>query len=337
MKIYFFIIPSGNSTTTYSNKLFVEALQKMGYDVEIIVDINKKNYILNYPDCQVIFFQKTIQCFAHTKAAIKHLKGRVHLIHIDDDFQDMEDQAHVETLEISDLILVGTQKHKDALREYTTTPVEVISCMLDFKNYSYVPINQRKNESLIISWQQACADAYINDLKMIEAPIVNMHRLYEVRLQLYGWHMGKDYPDMSFAAKKMFPFAELIAYQPMDKYFSDIVPQIAATDIFVMPYDMSIKERWGKGGFGLKRIMLLGIPIIASDTEHHRTLIENGFNGFLAATKEEWQKALEKLIGSKDLRQQFSWHSRKRMESSYHDEAVIRSFLEAVHRHIKFS
>ncbi|WP_458788312.1 hypothetical protein, partial [Vallitalea sediminicola] len=61
MKSYFFIIPSGNSTTAYANMLFASALRNLGYNVETVADINKKYKILEHPDCDTIFFQKTSQ------------------------------------------------------------------------------------------------------------------------------------------------------------------------------------------------------------------------------------------------------------------------------------
>lgn len=333
MKSYFFIIPSGNSTTTYANMLFASALRSLGYNVETVTDIDKKYEILKNPDCDAIFFQKTIQCPAHTKKYIGHLKGKVKLIHIDNDFQDMNKKDKLETLKITDLIIVCTTQHRRALKEYTDAPIEVVSCMIDFENYTYVPITQKTNNPLIISWQQACADAYIKDLLMIAKPLSKIHNNYNTELHLYGWHMGKDYPDLRTEVKRKLPFATFIEYQPLDRYFTDVVPKIAQSDIFIMPY-IKHKGRWGKSAFGLKRLMCLGLPIVASDTEHHRTLIKNGYNGYLAGTEHQWYNSLEKLINNEELRNSFAVNSKKLIETDYSKHKIIRQFVNAVNKHI---
>ena len=332
MKSYFFLIPSGNSTTTYSNNLFAKELMKLGYNIEIIFDTEKKYNILNNPDCDVIFFQKTIQCPAHTKKHINHLKGRVKLIHIDDDFHDMTSKEKIETIKMTDLILVGTTKHQEELKQYTDAPVETISCMIDFENYSYISPNNKSNNPLIISWQQACADAYVDDLLMIYEPLIKIHDKYKTNLNLYGWHFGKDYRDLRYKVKEKLPFANLIEYQPISKYLTNIVPEIIQSDIFIMPYTNN-KSRLGKSGFGLKRLMYTGLPVIASNTEHHRTLITNGYNGYLANTPDQWYQYIESLITNKRLRKKFSDRSKRLIEHNYSNDKVIKHFINVVNKH----
>lgn len=333
MKIYFFLSKNENCATTYGGRLFATALKSLGYNAEVIQDTEKKFNILKNPDCGAIFFQKTIQCPAHTSQYIKALKGKVHLIHIDNDHLDMQSIEHIETLKTSDLVLVCTAKHHEALKKIINTPVEIVSNLLDFDNYPYVPIEKKKNNPLIISWQQADADAYTKDLLTIAKPLSNLYRKYGIDLHLYGWHMGKDYPDHSQEIRTIWPFAKFIEYRPLELYFKEIVPKIGNSDIFVMPY-INHADRWGKSAFGLKRIMLLGVPIVALATEHHRTLIQNGFNGFLASTEEEWYEALEKLIVNPELRKNFSLRSRQLLESEYNNHTTMQKFMNAVNKHM---
>lgn len=333
MKIYFFLLGSQNSTTSYSNTLFATGLRQLGYEIEIVRDIEAKKRILDNPDCGAIIFQKTVQCPAHTSKYIHHLKGKVHLIHIDDDFQDMQIKEHIDTLKITDLILVGTERHKDALKAYTDVPVETISCVLDTHNYSYIPIEEKNNERLIISWQQSCADAYTKDLLSIAEPLNKILRNYPVDLHLYGWHMGIDYPDHRSDVLDIFPDATYVAYQPMEAYIKEIVPKLSKSDIFLMPY-VDIPYRWGKSGFGLKRVMLMGIPAVASRLEHHEKLITHGQTGFLAANHEEWYQALERLIQDKSLRGQIANNARQHMEAVYNDQMVLKRFIDGIKKHI---
>jgi hypothetical protein len=334
MKIGFFLSSNEDAVSTYSDKAIAIGLKKMGYDIEIIQNKEEKLNILENPFFDAIFFQKTIQCKGHTEQYIKHLKGRVHLIHIDDDFQDMVVKEHIDTLNITDLILVGTNQHKSALAHYTYTPVEVFSCVVDIENYPYTLVRKKDNNPLIIGWQQGCADAYVREFLMIKGPLNALHERYGIELHLYGWHMGKDYPDRRQVVLEALPFSRCVEYQPIKEYLSNIVPQVAKSDIFIMPYNMSDKDRIGKSGFGLKRVMSLGIPVVVTNSLHHRSLIENGVTGFLASTEEEWFDNISALIENIELRERFSLNARRLIEEQYNEEEVLKRFVESVNKHI---
>jgi glycosyltransferase involved in cell wall biosynthesis len=186
---------------------------------------------------------------------------------------------------------------------------------------------------LIISWQQACADAYTKDLLMVSEVLCKLRDKFGVEVHLYGWHMGKDYPDRSKVVRDKMPFAKFIEYKPIQEYIRTVVPVISKSDIFIMPY-ADIPERWGKSGFGLKRIMLMGIPVVVSDTQHHRELITHGKRGFLVSTQQQWLDSLKTLVKDKKLREKFSINSRRFMEEKYNDEAITDSFIDAVNKHL---
>ncbi|MGL4799239.1 MAG: glycosyltransferase [Cellulosilyticaceae bacterium] len=332
MKVYFFLLGQNNSTTSFSNLMFAHALINKGYDVDIITSLEEKYARLQDCKASIIFFQKIVQCPAHTSKAISHLKGKVFLCHIDDDFQDMQNAEHINTLQLTDLILVGTNRHKEVLKNFTTQPVETISCLLDQANYPYTPANAKHNHPLIIGWQQSCADAYIQDLLSIRRPLLDLYYQYGFTLNLFGWHMGVDYRDLSGSVRDAFPFAHFIPYEPMDSYIRHIIPQVSQSDIFILPY-IDIPDRIGKSGFSLKRMMHLGLPIVASATEHHRTLIDHNVSGFLAHTENDWYYYLEWLLVDASLRLDFSQAAHHKMATYYHEDAVITRFITNVSKH----
>lgn len=332
MKGYFFLLNKKNSTTTFSDLLFAKTLIKLGYNIEIIYNLDDKLSILKNCDADIIFFQKTIQCPAHTSKYISHLKNKTFLCHIDDDFQDMSSTEHINTLKVTDLILVGTEAHKNILKNYVSTPTETISCLLDFENYKYNSPRDNILPTPVISWQQSCADAYVNDLLSIAEPLIDLHKKYNYQLNLYGWHMGIDYRDLSEPIKKTFPWANLIPYQPMEKYITNIIPQISKSDIFILPY-IDVPDRIGKSGFSLKRIMLLGIPVVASSTAHNKTIINNGVDGFLSSSKDEWYNNINKLISNRDLRFKISKAAHDKIENYYSEEIIIKKFIDNVFKY----
>lgn len=334
MKINFFLSDNEMAPTTISGKLFAKALSNLGYNVEIIQNTNKKKDILQKCDCDVIFFQKYFY-EGHGYEDVKHLKGKVFLIYIDDDFLEMDDPSHKNALNIADLILVGNKEHVEKLKKYTNTPSEAVYTLTDFMNFPYTPFGERNNNPLIIYWEKNLADVYIDDLLMIKEPLTQLHEKYQIQLHLYGWHEGKHYgvPDNRPIVQNAFPFANFFSFQLYETYLRDTVPRIAKSDICIVPY-LNIPERYGKTAFGLKHTMLLGVPIVASNFGIHQELITDGESGYLATTSEEWHHKIENLILHPELRKQFSLATRHNMETRYGYEACVNVLLDALKRHI---
>jgi glycosyltransferase involved in cell wall biosynthesis len=323
--IYFFLINNENSITTYSGKLFAAGMVKSGFPVEVVQDDQRKQHILATGAAAAIVFQKCLHPL-HQAPKIKHLKGKVGLIHLDDDWMDLDNQGHLETLKITDLILVVSKEHQEALARYTKVPCRLIRSLPDVENFTYYPFELRKNHPLIIAWQQSCADAYVGDLLSIAGPLRKLHLNYQIRLKLYGWHLGRDYPDRREIVKTQLPFAEISPYVPLNEYFTRVVPEIRQADIFIVPY-INHQSRKGKGGFGLRRMMLLGVPVVVTALGHHLELITDGINGFLANTDREWERKLESLITNGDLRKRFSINGRKLVDTEFGYEKCLNLFI----------
>lgn len=333
LTIYFFLIPDRNSITTYSGRLFAEGLSSAGYSVKIVWNEPEKIHILQTIQNGTIIFQKCAHPM-HQADSIRHLKGKIGLIHIDDDLMDMGNPKHLDTIRLTDLVLVSSLAHQEKLRQYTHQPSAPIRALHDLDNYPYYPFSERKNRPLIIAWQQSCADAYVNDLLTIADPLLNLFNQHKYQLKFYGWRLGKDYPDKRSLATATLPFSELIPYAPLDDYLSITVPEIRQSDIFIVPY-IDHPSRLGKGGFGMKRMMLLGVPVVASNIGVHQEIITDGVNGFLAGSPDEWLEKLGKLLADECLREQFSIQGRKLMENEYGYRQCLDIFIKAIQPYLK--
>lgn len=76
---------------------------------------------------------------------------------------------------------------------------------------------------------------------------------------------------------------------------------LAAAHIGIMPLT---DDAWSRGKCALKLLqyMAAGLPCVASPVGANREAVIDGVNGFHAASLEEWEAALEKLIVSPQLR-----------------------------------
>lgn len=87
-------------------------------------------------------------------------------------------------------------------------------------------------------------------------------------------------------------------------------------DVGVYPLE---DDEWAKGKCGFKAIefMASGVPVVASAVGVNRTLIEDGKNGFLAATEDEWVDKLVRLLNDAELRRRFASAGRRTVEAGY--------------------
>ena len=83
----------------------------------------------------------------------------------------------------------------------------------------------------------------------------------------------------------------------------------------------------GKCGFKLIQYMALGIPAVASPVGVNIQIIEEGKNGFLCSSQEDWYNQLSKLINEEDLRKTMGEKGREKILETYSIQANTDSFL----------
>ncbi len=94
------------------------------------------------------------------------------------------------------------------------------------------------------------------------------------------------------------------------------VAELAACQIGLMPLT---KDEWteGKCGFKLVQYLALGIPSVSSRVGVNSKIVDEGINGFLCDTDEEWYAAIEKLINNAELRKKMGQEGRKKIIGKY--------------------
>ena len=105
------------------------------------------------------------------------------------------------------------------------------------------------------------------------------------------------------------------------------IPDLQEIDIGIMPLP---DDEWAKGKCGLKGLqyMALAIPTIMSPVGVNTEIIQDGENGFLATTIQEWVDKLSQLIDSAALRERIGVNGRQTVLSSYSVEANKQQYLK---------
>jgi glycosyltransferase involved in cell wall biosynthesis len=94
------------------------------------------------------------------------------------------------------------------------------------------------------------------------------------------------------------------------------IDDLQPIDIGIMPLP---DDAWSKGKCGLKALqfMALGIPVVCSPIGVNTLIVQDGENGFIAATEEEWIQKLRQLLQSAQLRNKFGQTARAAVEQTY--------------------
>jgi len=97
-------------------------------------------------------------------------------------------------------------------------------------------------------------------------------------------------------------------------------------DIGIMPLP---NDEWSKGKCGFKALqyMAMKIPTVASPVGVNTTIIDQGINGYLCATEEEWIDTLEMLINNAALRREIGEYARKKVVTNYSTRSNSSTFL----------
>ena len=97
---------------------------------------------------------------------------------------------------------------------------------------------------------------------------------------------------------------------------ADEVSLFNTCDVGVYPLT---DDEWAKGKCGFKAIQFMscGVPVVASAVGENLAIIEDGVNGFLASTPEEWETKLRRLLTDAPLRASFAAAGRRTVEERY--------------------
>jgi glycosyltransferase involved in cell wall biosynthesis len=105
--------------------------------------------------------------------------------------------------------------------------------------------------------------------------------------------------------------------------------QLAAGQIGVswLPDDL-----WSRGKCGLKILQYeaAGLPVVANRVGVHRSMVLDGWNGFLTDTPDEWVDALRRLAADSELRERLGRQARADVSARYSVAAWAPAFVAAL-------
>ncbi len=110
------------------------------------------------------------------------------------------------------------------------------------------------------------------------------------------------------------------------------IDYLSDADIGLMPLKETPRAK-GKCAFKALQYMAVGTPAIISPVGMNADVIDDGVNGFLARTPEEWKDKLEQLIQDADLRERMGRAARETVQRHYSHDAnypIFKQVMEQV-------
>lgn len=111
--------------------------------------------------------------------------------------------------------------------------------------------------------------------------------------------------------------------------YEDLPSLIADVDIGLSPLTNTL---WSRSKCAMKALeyMSMGIPVVASPVGEHSYLIQDGMNGLLASSENEWVTKISRLIDSPEESERIGQMARRTVLKSYSLAAVADDFANMI-------
>ena len=354
-KVIFIVDPVGFLTNHYRAENMIEYLNIASIESEIILETE-----LNYE--KIATYDMVILCRVFMNPHIRKLIEmcrtlRIPVVFDVDDFvidpsivnniapienlSDYEKSLHVEgmkkhreSFEAADfftaptdyLVDVGTKLAKPSFvirNGLSRSQIECCKKIVDIKDKKARDIQTLRHDNIKIGYFSGTKTHQKDFSVAIPALLRIMKEFPHVHLYIGGYlDLDEKFDKFSDRVKK-FPFVS----------FDRLPYNIAKVDITIVPLELKNPFCEAKSELKYFDAGLLKIPTVASPTNGYKWAIQNGVNGFLASSADEWYNCLKRLIEDHKLRRTMGQNAYEHVMKSYTPNAMASSVQE-VYREI---
>ena len=224
-------------------------------------------------------------------------------------FSILKDAAKTKKIiQLADLVFAGNNYLAEYAKEFNRNVV-IIPTTIDTDLYK--PVERFPNEKICIGWS--------GSVTTIEHMETKINALGEIKRRFGGRVYFKILGDGNY-------YSNVLETKGLPWKKETEIEDMAEFDIGIMPLP---DTEWAKGKCGLKGLqyMALGIPTIMSPVGVNTEIINDGKNGFLADSDDEWIEKLSLLINSMELRKALGNSGRCTVEEKYSVSANRNLYL----------
>lgn len=288
-------------------------------------DESKKVYLDLAEPGTIVYIQKIAQSF-HRPENFSPYKGKHKIVYDVDDYHDGHDNLMIE---MADLIVAGSHYVMNYCKQYNSN-VHLACSITDTDIYSFVDRSTKPtNVPVTLIWTESFANAYLDDLSLIERPMRKMYEKHNIRFILQGLRENRNidkkrYHNLLANFIRMFPYCSIQKFMPIDQFLTKGAQTIKDADIGIIPFR---PDRVGKAGQNMRSLMAVGLGVIGTPGNEHEHIITHGETGLLASTEEEWEQSLETLITDRELRLKMGTKAAEHIQNTYSREQYIKHIV----------
>ncbi len=195
-------------------------------------------------------------------------------------------------------VMVGNRFLEAYARRFNPN-VTIVPTTIDTDRFVPVLKEEKADATPVLGWTGSYST--LQHLATIREPLNRLARKFRFRLRVIT--------SGTFALQGV--DVDLIQWTSKNE-----VADLHPIDIGLMPLP---EDRWSRGKCGCKALqyMSLGIPAVCSPTGVNSEIVQNGENGYLAATEGEWEDRLALLLRSPELRKRIGTAGRITVEQKY--------------------
>jgi glycosyltransferase involved in cell wall biosynthesis len=200
-------------------------------------------------------------------------------------------------------VIVGNPNLAKYSHQYQSPQnVTIIPTTVDMDFYR--PVIRQRRESVCVGWTGS--RTAIEHLRLKENVLVRLKRTHGVEIKIVG------------SRRYSIPGCHILA---QDWKAKTEVEDLEGMDIGIMPLPDTELAR-GKCGCKILIYMAMGMPVVCSPVGVNRDIVQDGVNGFLATSDEEWYEKLRMLVEDSSLRERLGKAAREMVEERYSKKCV---------------
>lgn len=217
-------------------------------------------------------------------------------------------QSHrvADIIKLSSLVIAGNEFLRDYAVKYNPNVV-IIPTPVETEVYRAESPRDGRDGKVVVGWIGSHTTAKY--LKMLDRVFEELLARYpQLEVRVIG---GRYTPPSRNGRIKNLPWS-------LERELEDL----RAFDIGIMPLRDDEWERY-KCGFKALLYMSMRLPVVCSPVGVNNFIVEEGVNGFLARSEEEWIEKISSLVESPELRERLGREGQARVEARY---SVKRNF-----------
>jgi len=209
--------------------------------------------------------------------------------------------------------VITTNDHLRTYAQQFNAHVSVIPTCVDIRQFT-VPMHRPQRARPLLGWVGSHSTAPY--LELVKPVLARLAERYAFTFRIVGSLRPFRVPGVEVIQVPWSLANEVTSFQELD---------VGVYPLPTAPWVL------GKAGFKAIQYMAVGVPCVASDVGRNREIIQDGVNGLLASSQEEWYAKLAQLLTDPLLCQRISLAGRKTVEERFANHLYVSSYVEILH------